>query len=59
MVKFVLNVTEFNKTMLYNNIKVVRLIPDQPNQWLRPASPFISNSPNLNQFCNYINTCAL
>ena len=39
-IKSVLNVTEFNKTMLYNNIKVVRLIPDQPNQWLQACFPF-------------------
>ena len=35
MVKSVFNVTEFTKSMLYNCIKVVRLKPDQPNQWLR------------------------
>ena len=35
MVKAVFNVAEFTKSMLYNCIKVVRLTPDQPNQWLR------------------------
>ena len=35
MVKPVGNVAEFAKSMLYNCIKVVRLKPDQPNQWLR------------------------
>ena len=34
MVKAVFIVTEFTKSMLYNCIKVVRLKPDQPNQWL-------------------------
>ena len=37
MVKSVCNVTEFTKSMLYNYIKVARLKPDQPNQWLRPC----------------------
>ena len=35
MVKAVFNVAEFTKLMLHNCIKVVRLKPDQPNQWLR------------------------
>ena len=35
MVKAVFNVAEFTKLMLHNCIKVVRLTPDQPNQWLR------------------------
>ena len=35
MIKAVFNVAEFTKLMLYNCIKVVRLKPDQPNQWLR------------------------
>ena len=35
MVKSVCNITEFAKSMLHNYIKVVRLKPDQPNQWLR------------------------
>ena len=35
MVKADFNVAEFAKSMLYNYIKVVRLKPDQPNQWLR------------------------
>ena len=37
MVKSVCNVTEFTKSMLYklNYIKVIRLKPDQLNQWLR------------------------
>ena len=34
MVKALFNVAEFTKLMLYNCIKVVRLTPDQPNQWL-------------------------
>ena len=35
MVKSVCNITKFAKSMLHNYIKVVRLKPDQPNQWLR------------------------
>ena len=35
MVKAVFNVVEFAKSMLSNCIKMVRLKPDQPNQWLR------------------------
>ena len=37
MVKSVCNVIEFTKSMLmlYNCIKVVRLKPDQLNQWLQ------------------------
>ena len=35
MVKAVFNVAEFAKSVLYNCIKVVRLKPHQPNQWLR------------------------
>ena len=35
MTQSVFNVTEFTKSMLYTCIKVVRLKPDQPNQWLR------------------------
>ena len=38
MVKSVCNVTEFTKPMLYNYIKVVRLTPDQPNQWLQACT---------------------
>ena len=38
MVKSACNVTEFTKSMLYNYIKVVRLKPDQPNQWLWACS---------------------
>ena len=38
MVKAVFNVAEFIKSMLYNCIKVVRLTPDQPNQWLRACT---------------------
>ena len=34
MVKCVCNITEFTKSILYNCIKLVRLKPDQPNQWL-------------------------
>ena len=35
MTQSVFNVTEFTQSVLYNCIKVVRLKPDQPNQWLR------------------------
>ena len=35
MTQSVFNVTESPQSMLYNCIKVVRLKPDQPNQWLR------------------------
>ena len=38
MVKSVCNVIEFTKSMLYNCTKVVRLKPDQPNQWLRACA---------------------
>ena len=35
MTQSVFNVTEFTKSVLYNCIKVVKLKPDQPNQWLQ------------------------
>ena len=44
MVKAVFNVVEFAKSMLYNCIKVVRLKPGQPNQWLRACVPSTVNA---------------
>ena len=52
MVKSVCNITEFAKSMLHNYIKVVRLKPDQPNQWLRACSASWITTLKSSLFCS-------
>ena len=53
MVKSVCNITEFAKAMLHNYIKVVRLKPDQPNQWLWACKVF-KNSAKPRQQSRFV-----
>ena len=55
MVKSVFNITEFTKSMLHNCIKVVRLKPDQPNQWLRACQ--LQHFRYHHNLCYHINCC--